>query len=64
MSYLHTLTAIIGFVSLSIAASYAVLTFIAFLVWQLRKPPRTSVQLPPVTLLKALCGAEPGLYEH
>ena len=64
MSYLHTLTAIIGFVSLSIAASYAVLTFIAFLVWQLRKPPRTSVQLPPVTLLKPLCGAEPGLYEH
>jgi len=64
MSYLHTLTAIIGFVSLSIAASYAVLTFIAFLVWQLRKPPRTSVQLPPVTLLKPLCGAEAGLYEH
>jgi len=64
MSYLHTLTAIIGFVSLSIAASYAVLTFIAFLVWQLRKPPRTSVKLPPVTLLKPLCGAEPGLYEH
>jgi len=64
MSYVHTLTGIIGFVSLSVAAGYAVVTFIALLVWQLRKPPRTSVQLPPVTLLKPLCGAEPGLYEH
>jgi ceramide glucosyltransferase len=64
MAYLHTLTGIIGFVGLGVAASYSALTLAAFLVWQLRKSPRISAQLPPVTLLKPLCGAEPGLYDH
>ncbi|MGA2188641.1 MAG: bacteriohopanetetrol glucosamine biosynthesis glycosyltransferase HpnI [Steroidobacteraceae bacterium] len=64
MAYLHTLTGIIGFVGLGVAASYSALTLAAFLVWQLRKSPRISAQLPAVTLLKPLCGAEPGLYEH
>jgi ceramide glucosyltransferase len=64
MAFFHTLTAILGFVSLSIAASYSVLTLVALLVWQLRQPAMTSGPLPPVTLLKPLCGAEPNLYEH
>jgi len=64
MSHLYTLTGILGFVGLSVAAGYSALTFAAFLIWQLRKPPKMPVQPPPVTLLKPLCGAEPGLYEH
>jgi ceramide glucosyltransferase len=56
--------AIIGFASLCLAASYAVLTVIATLVWQVRRAPKTSRPLPPVTILKPLCGAEPGLYKH
>jgi ceramide glucosyltransferase len=56
--------AIIGFASLCLAASYAVLVVIAVLVWQVRRAPKTSLPLPPVTILKPLCGAEPGLYEH
>src|ERR1700692_211576 len=64
MQFFHPLAAVAGFVSLGIAAGYSLLTLIPVLVWQWRKPSRDSAQLPPVTLLKPLCGAEPGLYEH
>jgi ceramide glucosyltransferase len=61
---IHTLT-IVGFASLCVAACYAVLNVIAVLVWQMRNVVAgASRPLPPVTLLKPLCGAEPGLYEH
>src|ERR1700722_597235 len=61
---MHPLIESLGFASLVLAASYAVLTLIAVLAWQahravLRKPSG----LRPVTILKPLCGAEPGLYE-
>jgi ceramide glucosyltransferase len=64
MQFFHPLATIIGFVSLAVAASYSILTLIAVLVWQSRKPASDPARLPPVTLLKPLCGAEPGLYEH
>jgi ceramide glucosyltransferase len=64
MQFFHPLAAVVGFVGLGIAAGYSLLTLVAVLVWQWRKPSRDSAQLPPVTLLKPLCGAEPGLYEH
>src|ERR1700722_9324604 len=62
---MHPLIESLGFASLVLAASYAVLTLIAVLAWQahravLRKPSG----LRPVTVLKPLCGAEPGLYEN
>jgi ceramide glucosyltransferase len=56
--------AIIGYASLFLAAAYAVLIVLATLVWQLRSAPKASLPLPPVTILKPLCGAEPGLYKH
>jgi ceramide glucosyltransferase len=64
MPFLHVLVAMLGYAGLIVAAGYAVLTLAAVLVWQIRKPSRNSRRLPPVTLLKPLCGAEPGLYEH
>ena len=36
----------------------------AWLAGDLRRPAPGSSSRPPVTLLKPLCGAEPGLYEH
>src|ERR1700722_3494947 len=62
--FIHAVMAIIGFASLCLAAGYAVLTVAAALIWQLRRTPKTSLPLPPVTIVKPLCGAEPGLYEH
>jgi ceramide glucosyltransferase len=56
--------AVVGFVSLTLAASYAVLTVVAVLVWRMRRGPQSSRSRPPVTVLKPLCGAEPGLHEH
>jgi ceramide glucosyltransferase len=64
MPSLQALLTIAGFVSLSLAASYAVLTVVAVLVWRLRRGPSGSRSRPPVTVLKPLCGAEPGLHEH
>jgi ceramide glucosyltransferase len=64
MSFLYGLPAVIGIAALGIAAGYSVLTLLAVVVWRLRRPSRASTERPPVTLLKPLCGAEPGLYEH
>jgi ceramide glucosyltransferase len=55
---------IVGFAILCVAACYAALNVIAVLVWRTRDVSRASPPLPPVTVLKPLCGAEPGLYEH
>lgn len=55
---------LIGFACLLIAAIYGALALIAVLVWQSRKR-RTDAQRPPaVSVLKPLCGPEPGLYEN
>jgi ceramide glucosyltransferase len=64
MFVLRTLAAILGFGCLVIAAGYSLLTLIALGLWQSRRPQHANEPLPPVTLLKPLCGAEPGLYEH
>jgi len=55
---------VVGFASLVVAAGYAVLALVAVVVWRIRRTARTPSKLPPVTVLKPLCGAEPGLYEN
>jgi len=64
MSVIHPLLQSVGIACLVLAASYAVLVLIAVLVWRTRKPPMDALRPQPVTVLKPLCGAEPGLYEH
>jgi ceramide glucosyltransferase len=64
MSLLHPLAAIFGLASLVVAAGYALVALVAVLIWELRRVRAAPLPLPPVTVLKPLCGAEPGLYAH
>jgi len=64
MPSIQPLITIVAFACLGLAAGYAILTVVAVLVWRMRRGPAESRSLPPVTVLKPLCGAEPGLHEH
>ena len=64
MPLIRLLMAIVGFAALGVAALYLALTLLAQLLWRLRRLPPVAHLQPPLTVLKPLCGAEPGLYEH
>ncbi len=64
MPSIHPLMTVVGFACLSLAAGYALITVVARLAWQMQGLKKAARPRPPVTVLKPLCGAEPGLYEH
>ena len=64
MPLLHALSGFLGLAALGVAAGYSALTLFALTFWRLRARSAPLRDRPPVTLLKPLCGAEPGLYEH
>lgn len=64
MPYVHWSVAVVGLTCLGAAACYSVLTLAAVLIWRLRNPTLHPRIMPPVTLLKPLCGGEHGLYER
>jgi ceramide glucosyltransferase len=63
MLLIHPFMEIIGFAALVCSASYAVLALVAVVAWQMRAATPKPLGLRPVTVLKPLCAAEPGLYE-
>src|ERR1700722_10855918 len=64
MNTVHAVLAILGVAGAGLAAGYAVVALAAVVVWKLRRQDGPSPQSHPVTILKPLCGAEPGLYEN
>src|ERR1700676_1926715 len=64
MPSIQALMTVVGFVCLGLAAGYAVVPVVAVLVWRMQRRPNKARSMPPVTVLKPLCGAEPGLHEH
>jgi ceramide glucosyltransferase len=64
MSSIQTLMTIAGFACLSLAAGYALVAVAAAIAWRLQERQNSSRPQPPISVLKPLCGAEPGLYEH
>jgi ceramide glucosyltransferase len=58
------LITLVGFACLGSAAGYALIAVVAALAWRMQKRRNISRPRPPITVLKPLCGAEPGLYEH
>jgi len=64
MSTIHLAMALVGLAALAVAAAYGILALLGVVVWQRRRAPTSLAGLPPVTVLKPLCGSEPRLYEN
>jgi ceramide glucosyltransferase len=64
MTLLHALLAVVGSLALTAAALYSLLILVAVTSWRLHRTEYPGATLMPVTVLKPLCGAEPGLYEN
>ena len=58
------LMTLVGFACLGSAAGYALIAVVAAVAWRRQTRRKIVRARPPVTVLKPLCGAEPGLYEH
>jgi len=63
MAHVSTMVALAGFACLLSAFIYSACNGIALLVWRLPQRRQRHAALPPVSILKPLCGAEPGLDE-
>jgi ceramide glucosyltransferase len=63
---LHALLSVLGFAALTISAGFSAAALIAVLVWRARFAGRRAdpKDQRPVTILKPLCGVEPGLHTH
>lgn len=65
MPLYHVLIGLLGIGLLCVAAGYEAMALLAVLIWKVRRVRTPSSQpAQPVTVLKPLCGAEPGLYEN
>jgi len=64
MSAFHESIAALGLICLSLSCAYALLALFAMACRRLEAPHQPQPAGPSVTVLKPLCGAEPGLYDN
>jgi ceramide glucosyltransferase len=66
MVFLRALLSILGLSGLAVSAGFSAFAFLAVIAWRARHARKLNHPHPqaPVTILKPLCGAEPGLYTH
>jgi ceramide glucosyltransferase len=64
LSIFRMAAAITGLLCLLLSCAYAVLAVIALASRKRERPHQPQPEGPPVTVLKPLCGAEPGLYAN
>jgi ceramide glucosyltransferase len=62
MTLAQGLASLAGFAALIASASYAALSLFGVVAWRRQRRGDVQTNHPPVTILKPLCGAEPGLY--
>ncbi|HTY50926.1 MAG TPA: bacteriohopanetetrol glucosamine biosynthesis glycosyltransferase HpnI [Steroidobacteraceae bacterium] len=55
---------VLGLAALGAAAAYSALAVAATIRWRRRGPEEPAAPAEPVSILKPLCGAEPGLYQQ
>jgi ceramide glucosyltransferase len=64
-TFTHNIGALIGLAVMGLAAGYEVVALAAVLIWRTRTGRKGEPSWKPaVTVLKPLCGTEPGLYEN
>lgn len=64
MAIIHMIAGVAGLICLSLSCAYALMAVVALICRKLESPHRPQAAGPAVTVLKPLCGAEPGLYAN
>ncbi len=64
MAWLHTVVVLVPLLLAGAAIAYGGLALVAVWRWRPRRPLPAAGRQPALTVLKPLCGLEPGLYEN
>lgn len=61
MHWIHLSFELMAVLGLIVVAGYEITALVAVIRWRMQQPPLSTEPMPGVSILKPLCGAEPGL---